>query len=372
MFDFIPVTEYAHYFDIAILIMVLITFWLCQRGVVLNREVVNINASWGFVFAILLILYMGLRPISGAFGDTINYAREFRDVQSGAKILTWKWYGEWLYNSLVVWFAKVGTIHHLLFTCAALYVGALWMAMRRIFNSYYYIPFLVILCMFTFWNYGVNGVRNGVGASLFILAMTYVNNIPLMLSLCFLAIGFHTSVYLMIACATLAWFVKNSYYYLVVWIVAIPISYIWGNRIQTYLAGLNLLGDSDERFSKYLVYTREQMVSDGFIVEMYFRWDFILYSAIAVAVGYYFIFRRNFKDEYYHWIYNIFLLTNAFWILIIRAAYSNRFAQISWFIMPIVLIYPFLKKRFWINHEKMLGYAILAYYAFAFYQNILK
>ena len=107
-------------------------------------------------------------------------------------------------------------------------------------------------------------------------------------------------------------------------------------------------------------------------MSMVFRWDFLAYSAMGVIVGYYFIFRRNFKDEYYHWIYNTFLATNAFWVLIIRAAYSNRFAQISWFIMPIVLIYPFLKQRFWTNHEKVLGYAILLFYAFTFYSNILN
>ena len=66
MFDFIPVTEYTHYFDIAILIMVLITFWFCQRGIIFNREIVNINASWGFAFAVILILeliYVNLQII---------------------------------------------------------------------------------------------------------------------------------------------------------------------------------------------------------------------------------------------------------------------------------------------------------------------
>jgi len=105
---------------------------------------------------------------------------------------------------------------------------------------------------------------------------------------------------------------------------------------------------------------------------MTFRWDFVAYSALAVLVGYYFIFRRKFDDKYYQWIYNLFLTMNAFWILIIRAGYSNRFAQISWFIMPIVLIYPMMKQRFWLNHEKMMSYAIVIFYAFAFYMNILK
>jgi hypothetical protein len=108
------------------------------------------------------------------------------------------------------------------------------------------------------------------------------------------------------------------------------------------------------------------MVNDGLVVSMRFRWDFILYSALGVGVGYFFIFKRSFQDEYYHWVYNTYLTTNAFWILVIRAAYSNRFAQISWFILPVVLIYPFMKERFWQNHERMLGYAIIMFYAYTF------
>lgn len=35
------------------------------------------NAVWGVFFTILLILYMGLRPVSVIFGDTVNYASKF-------------------------------------------------------------------------------------------------------------------------------------------------------------------------------------------------------------------------------------------------------------------------------------------------------
>ena len=172
----------------------------------------------------------------------------------------------------------------------------------------------------------------------------------------------------MIAAGALAWFVKNSYLYLVGWIVCVGASYAVGNRIQAFLA--NFISFGDDRFSGYL--TGSNMVGEIVQMSMTFRWDFLLYSAMGVFVGYYFIFRRNFRDEYYHWIYNTFLVTNAFWVLVIRAAYSNRFAQISWFIMPIVLIYPFMKQRFWQNHERILGAALLAFYAFAFYFNILR
>lgn len=364
MFDWIPLRSYAAVFDYAILIMILIAFWQCAAGIVYSRDTRALNAGWGMIFTTALILYMGMRPISGVFGDTINYASEFNRIQAGSKS-GWAFGKEWLFSFLFTWFAKYSNLHAFFTLCSAIYVGSLWLAMRRIFKEYYYIPLLVIFCMFTFWTYGVNGIRNGMGASLFILAMTYVNNPLVMITLAICAAGLHTSVYLMIACAALAWFVKNSYYFLAAWIACVIISYFAGFTIQNILANLSIFGGED-RFSGYLTYSHEQMVNDGFVVEMRFRWDFILYSALGVVVGYYFIFKRKYQDEYYHWIYNTYLATNAFWVLVIRAAYSNRFAQISWFILPIVLIYPFMKKRFWQNHERMLGYAIVLFYAYTF------
>ena len=166
-------------------------------------------------------------------------------------------------------------------------------------------------------------------------------------------------------------FNKNSKTYLIIWILCVLVSWFWGAGIQEYLGNLPLFAE-DQRFSGYLLATQEQQEAEGFVYEMRFRWDFLAYSAMAVGVGYYFILIRKFKEEYYHWIYNTYLITNAFWVLIIRAQYTNRFAQISWFIMPLVLIYPFMKKRFWRDHERMMGYAIMVFYAFTFYTYFIK
>lgn len=167
--------------------------------------------------------------------------------------------------------------------------------------------------------------------------MTYINHLPIAIILCAIAIGFHNSCLLMVGAAVLAWFIKSSYLYLLAWIGCVGVSYAIGGRIQNYLATIGIFGD-DDRFSGYL--TGSNMVGEIVQMSMVFRWDFLIYSVMGVFVGYYFIFRRNFRDEYYHWLYNTFLITNAFWVLVIRAAYSNRFAQISWFIMPVILIYP--------------------------------
>lgn len=368
MIDFIPLHEYTHYFDVTILVMILVAVWQSHTGNILKSNIVNVNAMWGTIFTVILIFYMGLRPIATVFGDTMNYARGFYKFANSSEPFQWDWDSEWLFYNLMEWFAKNSDIHTFFLLCAFIYIGTLWLATIRIFKRYYYIPLLIIFSMFTFWQYGVNGIRNGLGASIFILAMSYVNKPIIMISIGLFACGFHKSIYLMIAASVLAWFFKNSYYYLAGWIASVGVSYAAGFRIQNYLAALGI-GD-DDRFSDYL--TGDNMIGSLVQMSMVFRWDFLAYSAMGVVVGYYFIFRRNFKDEYYHWIYNTFLATNAFWVLIIRAAYSNRFAQISWFIMPIVLIYPFLKQRFWTNHEKVLGYAILLFYAFTFYSNILK
>lgn len=369
MFDFIPLAEYTHYFDIAILCLIFLAVWQCQTDIILKNDVASINAGFGLLITVVIVFYMGLRPINSVFGDTVNYAHGFYQMAHSNVPFAWHWEKEWLFTNLMNLFAKYSDIHTFFLMCAIVYVGSLGLAMERIFKSYYYIPFLVIISMFTFWSYGVNGIRNGMGASLFILAMTYVENLPVAIGLCLIAVGVHTSIFMMIGCALLAWFVKNSYYYLAAWISCVIVSYVIGNSIQAYIAGLGLLS-GDDRISGYL--TGSNMQGELVQMSMTFRWDFLLYSAMGIVVGYYFIFRRHFTDEYYHWIYNTYVATNAIWVLVIRAAYSNRIAQISWFILPLVLIYPFMKERFWKNHEKMMGCGLLVFYAFTFYFNIIK
>lgn len=370
MFDWVPILQYTHYFDLLVLFLVLFAVFQCFTNQVLQQRVIEANALWGSVIIILIILYMGFRPERGPFGDSIIYAHGFYNTNPDTS--SFSFFGkEWAFRDLTIIMAKIGNLQTYFFSCSLIYVGSLWWAMKRIFGNYFWIPLLVILSMFTFWNYGVNGIRNGMGASVFILAITFANNIPVMILLAYIAIGFHTSVWLMIGAAVLGWLYKKTNIYLTVWVACVIISWFWGATIQAYLGALSLFGE-DDRFSGYLLVTQKQQETQGFVYEMRFRWDFLLYSAMAVAVGYYFIFRRKFNDEYYHWIYNTYLITNAFWVLIIRAQYTNRFAQISWFIMPIVLIYPFMKKRFWNDHERKLGLALLGFYAFAFYYNIIK
>lgn len=370
MLEFFNTPNLGVYFHSTIFFMVLWILFLCARGVVFDNKIVSLNQVLGMVLVVVTIMLMGLRPANSSYGDTIIYAAGFRHFAT-QKELHLLWSKEWLFDYLMRIFAKYSNIHTFFTFCATVYVGSLWLALRRIFKEYNFVPLIVIMSMFTFWVYGVNGVRNGMGASLFILAITYTDNIPAMVGIALLGAGIHNSIYLMVAAAALCWIVNDSRLYIILWLLCIVISWILGNDIQQWMAGFAETVAEDNKLSDYLVYSHEKMVSDGLVVSTSFRWDFIAYSAMGVAVGAYFLLRRKYKDEYFQWLFNTYLVCNAFWVLIIRAPYSNRFAQISWFILPVVLIYPFMRERFWVNHERMLAVSILLFYAYGFYFNML-
>ncbi|MBR6979911.1 MAG: EpsG family protein [Prevotella sp.] len=361
--------DYFHYIIFALIIWTLIQ---CARGIVFDDKIVAINQILGMLVCIVIILMIGFRPPTAAYGDTINYSEGFQRLAANKDAIPlFKWSKEWLFSNITNWFAKFGDIHGYFLCFATLYVSSLWLALRRIFSEYNFVPLLVVMSMFTFWMYGVNGVRNGVGASLFILAMAYTDNIPAMIVIALLGAGVHNSVYLMIAAAALAWFINDSRLYVALWLLCIIVSLLLGNQIQEWMAGYADSIADDNKLTGYLTMTEQQMRSEGMIVSTTFRWDFIAYSGLGVGIGSYFLWRRKFIDDYYQWIFNTYLICNAFWILIIRAPYSNRFAQISWFILPLVLIYPFMRERFWVNQERMLAASILLFYAYGFYFNML-
>ncbi|MDU1891697.1 MAG: EpsG family protein [Dysgonomonas sp.] len=365
MIDSIPLHLYTDLFNYLVLILVIFAVFESFSGRLFNPETRAINRVIAYAIAVIVILYMGLRPVSFVFGDTLTYARSFYRLQMDIEQFRIFNDGEWLFNTIMLWFAKYSNVHIFFLFCAFIYVGSLWWAFKRIFKEDFLIPFIVAIAMFTFWSYGVNGIRNGMAASVIILALSFRQNITLMVILSILALGIHKSMYLVVAAAVLALFVKDSKIYFWAWVGCIVVSLIAGNTISNLLVNSNLIGD--DRFASYISNNEDQYKFS----HTGFRWDFLLYSAIPVAVGYYFIFKQMYTDKFYIWLFNIYLMTNAFWVIVIRASFSNRFAQISWFLIPLVLIYPFFMKKFWDDQPIKIGCIIIISYLYTFYQAFL-
>lgn len=99
--------------------------------------------------------------------------------------------------------------------------------------------------------------------------------------------------------------------------------------------------EQDKRMSEYLNMSykgMEQMFSN-----IGFRWDFIIYSLIPIIAGVKYIYTYCYEDKLFIRLFNTYIASNAFWLLTIHVPYNNRFAYLSWFLYPIVLIYPLLK-----------------------------
>ena len=72
-----------------------------------------------------------------------------------------------------------------------------------------------------------------------------------------------------------------------------------------------------------------------------FRWDFLLYGSVPILEGIYFVFKRKYNNQFYCILLSTYILTNAFWVLINEVPFSDRFAYLSWFMMPLLLFILF-------------------------------
>ena len=105
--------------------------------------------------------------------------------------------------------------------------------------------------------------------------------------------------------------------------------------------------------------------ADGLVLEHKFRWDFLLYSSMPVIIGAYTLFVRKIYNNTYLILLGTYIYSNAFWILAIRAIFSNRIAYLSWFIYPIVMVYPLLNLPvFEKYHSQKTAFILLAHFGF--------
>ena len=175
-----------------------------------------------------------------------------------------------------------------------------------------------------------------------------------------LSTTFHKTTILPIAAFILTYFYNNPKVYFKAWLACIPISLILGNIFIIIFSSLGFGGD--DRLSGYLTSQQEE----GTFSSTGFRWDFLFHSGFAVFAGWYFVIKKNFKDKMYNQLLNTYLICNGFWILIIKANFSNRFAYLSWFMMALVIIYPLLKEKFFINQHVMIGKVVVIYFSFTY------
>ena len=329
-----------------------------SKGTLQTQRHESVLMGWGV--ALIIAIWLGMRPNSGYFGDTTNYARSFALFQPADFVIDFK--NEWLWDSLYYITKTLGFDIHFLFTVVSLlYMVTAYVALRVLIPQKPIIS-LVLLCgSLMFYAFGVNGLRNGLACHTTLLAFTlYFKNQRILAGLlAFLAYGIHHSVGIPLAgfiCSLLIY--KRPHWGIAIWGLSIVASLLLGNRLTGFIEQFSV----DERLQGY---TNLEQGGEGIQFSSYgFRWDFLAYSAMPIVLGYYTILKKRITDNWYSVLFSTYCLANAFWVIFIRAAFSNRFAYLSWFMYPIVVAYPLFFFNLWNDQDKKVGQIILAYIGF--------
>lgn len=318
------------------------------------------------IVSIILSLWLGNRTHSGFyFGDTNNYALIYKIINTNISTIDWN--KEWLWDWLMIFCKKLNLSATNFFVLIEF--GYILTALGAIIRFTPNNPLLGMLFVWSslfFYSFGINGIRNGLACHIILLALSFLLDSKYIIGaiLCFTAFSIHKSTMLPIAAIITGFIFKNKVKYAIcVWLLSIPLSLIAGSAATSFFASLGF----DDRMSSYSDANADMSMfsSSGF------RWDFLFYSCFPVIMAWYVCIKRQINDNWYNVICITYCLCNAFWILVIRAAYSNRFAYLSWFIYPIVIAYPLINLPIWEDQDKKTGLILLAYSGFTLFMNIV-
>lgn len=324
------------------------------------------NTLITFIFCMLLAVWIGHRPISGFyFGDTSSYAHTYNLMQQD---FIPDDEGEWVWTQFMFYCSQVMDVSSFFTLVDIGYFGFMLWGCHKLMPNASWTAMLFCMGAFSFFTYSTNGIRNGLACSIVITVLAFAkgNNIQRLIALllAYIAYNIHhsTSLPILMGVAALL-FVRSFKAAYRFWIISILISLVAGSVLTEFFAGLGF----DDRLS----YLDTEMDSETFS-HTGFRFDFLIYSMMPIILGYYVIYKRGIRNATYEFLLNTYTLSNAFWVMVIRASYSNRFAYLSWFLYPIVLAYPLLEMDIWENRQgNMLAKIMMAQVGFTWFMSTI-
>ncbi len=261
--------------------------------------------------------------------------------------------------------SRVMTYRGWFLVLAVVYVGCYFWSAMRLSKTAAAAMFISFVGGFAFYSYGINGLRTGIAVALIILGYSFITDWRRLTLCCLAAICCHLSALIPIACLLLGRYLsrvaprKSLLIVSALWIVICLGSYLLGrpgeplDRLIT-----NLLSHSGRL--EYLV-NPEILATFNNPYNTGFRLDFILFSLLGPAVSFVYLYVGRYRSPFYVGCVISYLLANAFWLLVIRLPFTDRFAYLSWFLLPILLIYPLTDHRLRLPHRRfILPLALLA------------
>lgn len=316
-----------------------------------------------YLLAGIVILFIGLRPLSYVFIDMVNYNEYY------VHLIYNETHFEFdpdalnlIYDNFFSYLAINGyDISVFFFLMAALNFGCLFFALKKFYPNDILYAFIIYLGAFSTFPYATNGLKAGVAASIFLLALAFYKKPVYAILFCFLALGFHHSMKIPIVAFLMAYYIKNPKFFFYFWGVCFLFSLFHLTGPVEFLAQF---GD-EGKVGEYL-----SAIDQAWEGKSGFRLDFILYGFPPIAIGYWLIFKKRIYDRLFLILLGTYMISNSVWLLLMYVPFNNRFAYLSWLLLPVVCVYPFFKLKLPVPQYKYLNYVVglyLAFFIFAYF-----
>lgn len=367
--DFVDSWYYGtvYYFFFLFISWATVLYYIGSGNQKLLRSEGSAMQGVALLLTIVMILYLGLRPDGGIFVDSTSYRDTYIFLLQENDYEPISLHTEWLWHNMTVLFKTIGLNHHEYFLAVeVVYLGGMFIASLLLLRYNLWMAMLFFFTAFSSYSYGVNGIRNGMACSIELVAVALIaidkKYWPATLVLAFLAMGVHRSMMLPTAAVFVSVFIiKDPKVAIRFWLLAIAISLIAGTYVSQFFAAMGF----DDRMNEYATNTQEEDAISG--ISTGFRWDFLFYSIWPVVMTWYLTMYRKFTDKTFNAIANTYILCNAFWIMVIRATFSNRFAYLSWFLYPLVIAYPLFRMNVWKDQDRKTAIIFFLYSGFIFF-----
>lgn len=358
----LPAALYSTIYYIVVTILTIFAVSSYQSAKDVSDTGSNDKNLLGYILPVLMSLFIGFRPISGRFVDMFNYSQVYHYLIYGHPFNLDLESENFIFDNLFNWLgANYYSITVFFVIMSFCYFMFAYRACELLFKSQAFLAFVVFLGAFSTFSYATNGIKAGAAASFFLCALGYRNSIPKAALFLLLSLGFHHSMIMPVVAYIAAFFVRNTKYYFGFWVFSLLIALLHISFFQELFAGM-----ADERGSLYLNNTFGNWGG-----KTGFRFDFVLYSALPVVIGYFAIFVYKLKSTTYSFLFNVYLLTNAVWMLCMYAAFTNRIAYLSWFMYPVVTIYPFFCPQFMPAQKKRLKQVVWLQLLFTLFMDVI-
>ena len=321
------------------------------------------------VLTIFMILFIGFRPISFVFADMTGYAQAMIDGRyEGLEIGLTK---NFIFQPMMGFLSSHGASEQTpIVLLAIINFAATLIALRKFFPNDTYLSMLVFFAAFNTFGCATNGLKAGCAAGLFLVALAYKKEKLTFYTFLILSLGFHHSMILPIGATLLSLYYKKTNKYMSFWFFCLIFSLLHITFFQD-LFGENL-AEYDEHGAKYLT-TYANSIESNYTGKTGFRYDFVLYSFIPIFIFYFFKSQKGRISDTYTFLVNIYIISNAIWLLCMYANYTNRIAALSWLLYPVLIIYPFVNdiKKWSTKHDIYLSIVVLSHLSFTLFMHFI-